>query len=182
MSKTARIAAWAGGVVALLAAVILVVPAFRPDTFTIKRSIVVNAPPDWVFPLLVHFQRWRDWSPWEKKDPNLRRAFGPHASGKGAIYMWQGNNEVGEGKMEIVDARTPSLVRIKLEFVKPFKAQNEVDFTLEQKGAGTEVVWSMRGHVPYFARLAHLVMDMDAMVGKDFEQGLADLKARAERP
>jgi hypothetical protein len=171
----------AGGVIALLVLSVLVAAATRPDTFTVKRSVVVNAPPDWVFPLLNHFHRWRDWSPWERKDPGMQRAFGAQSSGKGAVYMWRGNPEVGEGKMEIIESKSPSLLRLKLEFVKPFKAQNEVDFTLEQRGGGTEVVWTMRGQLPLFAKIAHLFVDMDARVGKDFEAGLANLKAEAEK-
>jgi uncharacterized protein YndB with AHSA1/START domain len=171
-----------GGLAAILVLAVLVAAATRPDTFTVKRSIAINAPPDWVFPLINHFERWRDWSPWEHKDPAMKRAFGPHASGKGAIYSWSGNNEVGQGKMEIIEVKPPSLVRLKLDFFKPFKAQNEVDFTLEQRGGGTEVVWSMRGPLTFTQKVAHLFMDMDALVGKDFEAGLANLKARAEKP
>ena len=182
MSKTLRVVLGAVALIAVAAAAILVAAATRPDTFTVKRSIVVNAPPDWVFPLINHFQRWRDWSPWERKDPDMKRAFGPHASGKGAVYSWSGNQDVGQGKMEIVEAKSPSLVRLKLEFFKPFKAQNEVDFVLEQRGGGTEVTWTMRGQLTLAQKVAHLFMDMDALVGKDFEQGLANLKARAEKP
>jgi hypothetical protein len=170
------------GLVAVILAAILIAAAARPDTFTVQRKIVVNAPPDWVFPLLVHFQRWRDWSPWEQKDPGMKRAYGPTISGKGATYMWSGNKDVGEGAMEIIDVKSPSLVRLRLDFHKPFKTQNEVDFVLEQKGGGTEVTWTMRGPTPYVAKIAHLFIDMDRMVGKDFEQGLANLKARAEKP
>jgi len=169
-----------GGVVVALVAAVLVFAATRPDTFTVRRSVSVNAPPEWVFPLINNFLRWRDWSPWERKDPDMKRTFGERSAGQGAVYMWRGNKDVGEGRMEIVEARTPSLVRIKLEFAKPMKAQNEVDFTLEQRGTGTEVVWTMRGQLPYLGKLAHLFMDMDAMVGKDFEAGLANLKKAAE--
>jgi hypothetical protein len=182
VSTSAKVVVGICSLVAVVLAAILIAAAARPDTFTVRRSITVNVPPDWIFPLLIHFQRWRDWSPWEQKDPGMKRAYGPHASGKGAIYSWSGNAEVGEGKMEIVEVKSPNLVRLKLDFYKPFKTQNEVDFVLEQKGGGTEVTWTMRGPTPLVTKIAHLFIDMDKMIGNDFEQGLANLKARAEKP
>ena len=168
------------GVLAVLAGGVLIAAAMRPDTFVVKRSIVINAPPDWIFPLIDNFMRWRDWSPWEKKDPQMKRIFGERQSGPGAVYKWRGNRQVGEGGMEIAESVRPSKVRLRLDFVKPFEAHNDVVFTLEPRGQATEVTWTMQGRAPYLARIVHVFMDMDAMVGKDFEAGLLNLKKAAE--
>jgi hypothetical protein len=169
------------GVLAALVGGVLIAAATRPDTFVVKRSILINAPPDWVFPLINNFMRWRDWSPWEKKDPQMKRLLvADRASGPGAVYKWRGNKDVGEGSMEIAESVPPSRVRLRLDFVKPFEAHNDVIFTLEPRGQGTEVTWTMQGRLPYFARIVHLFFDMDATVGRDFETGLANLKKAAE--
>jgi hypothetical protein len=111
----------------------------------------------------------------------MKRTYGPAKSGKGARYAWEGNSDVGQGSMEIVESVAPSRVALKLDFVKPFEAHNDVQFALKPDAGGTRVSWSMEGHVPYFAKIIHLFMDMDAMVGKDFEAGLANLRAAAEK-
>jgi hypothetical protein len=160
---------------------VLIAAATRPDTFVVKRAIVINAPPDWVFPLINNFMRWRDWSPWKKKDPQMKRLLvADRSSGLGAVYRWRGNKEVGEGSMEIAGSLPPSRVRLRLDFVKPFEAHNDVIFTLEPRGQGTEVTWTLQGRLPYFARIVHLFVDMDARVGRDFDTGLANLKKAAE--
>jgi uncharacterized protein YndB with AHSA1/START domain len=168
-------------IVALLVIGVLLTAATRPDTFRVERTAVVQAPPEKVFPLINDFDRWAGWSPWEKKDPAMKRTYGPAKSGKGARYAWEGNSDVGQGSMEIVESVAPSRVALKLDFVKPFEAHNDVQFALKPDAGGTRVSWSMEGHVPYFAKIIHLFMDMDAMVGKDFEAGLANLRAAAEK-
>jgi carbon monoxide dehydrogenase subunit G len=167
-------------VVALIAGV-LIFAATKPDTFRVERAASIKAPPEKIFALINDFQRWGGWSPWEKKDPAMKRTFGPVTSGKGAMYAWEGNKDVGQGRMEIVESVPPSKVTLKLDFVKPFEAHNLVEFALEPKGDATNVTWSMQGDTPYFAKIIHVFINMDSMVGKDFEAGLANLKAAAER-
>lgn len=170
-----------GLIVALVIAGVLILAATRPDTFRVQRATTIQAPPQKVFEFINDFDRWSVWSPWEKKDPAMKRTFGAATSGKGATYAWEGNKDVGQGSMEIAASAPPSRVAIKLDFVKPFEAHNMVEFTLEPKGEATAVTWSMQGHTPYFAKIIHLFFDMDSMVGKDFEAGLASLKAAAEK-
>ncbi|HYU69361.1 MAG TPA: SRPBCC family protein [Burkholderiales bacterium] len=167
-------------VVALIAAV-LVYASTKPDTFRVERSASIKAPPEKVFALLNDFQRWDAWSPWEKKDPAMKRTFSVVTSGKGAQYAWEGNREVGQGRMEIAESVPPSKVAIKLDFAKPFEAHNLVEFTLEPKGDVTNITWVMQGNTPYFVKIIHVFLNMDSIVGKDFETGLANLKTVAEK-
>jgi uncharacterized protein YndB with AHSA1/START domain len=168
-------------VVVVLIAGVLILAATKPDTFRIQRAASIKAPPEKVFPLINDFNRWGAWSPWEKKDPTMKRTFGPATSGKGAVYAWEGNKDVGQGRMEIVESVPPSQVAIALDFVRPFESHNIVEFRLEPKGESTNVTWAMQGHTPYFAKIIHLFVNMDRMVGRDFEAGLANLKAAAEK-
>jgi uncharacterized protein YndB with AHSA1/START domain len=168
-------------VVAVLIAALLVFAATKPDTFRVQRAASIKAPPEKVFALLNDFQRWEAWSPWEKKDPAMRRTFSVVTSGKGAQYAWEGNKDVGQGRMEIAESVPPSKVAIKLDFVKPFEAHNAVEFTLEPKGDATNVTWAMQGDTPYLAKIVHVFLDMDKLVGKDFDAGLANLKTLAEK-
>jgi len=153
--------------------------ASRPSTFTVERTAVVAAPPDAVYALLNDFHQWNQWSPWEKLDPNLKRAFDGPANGPGAKYAWVGNERVGEGSMEIVESVPGQSVAIDLEFKKPFAAKNKTTFTLTPSGQGTQVRWKMTGDQGFVGKAMSLVMDMDKLVGKDFEQGLANLNAAA---
>jgi carbon monoxide dehydrogenase subunit G len=168
-------------VIALLVAIVLILAATKPDIFIVERSTAIKAPPEKIFALINDFNAWTAWSPWEKKDPAMKRTFGTATSGKGASYAWEGNKEVGQGRMEIAESVPSSKVAIKLDFLKPFEAHNQAIFTLESKGDTTNVNWRMEGHTPYFAKIFHVFMDMDKMVGKDFEAGLANLKASAEK-
>ena len=130
--------------------------------------------------VLGDFRGWEAWSPWEKMDPAMKRSYSGAAKGKGAAYAWEGNSEVGQGRMAITEA-SPSRVAMDLDFVKPFEAHNKVVFTLVPKGDATEVTWAMQGPLPYVAKVVHVVFDMDGMVGKQFETGLANLKAVTEK-
>ncbi len=168
-------------IVVIVIAGLLVAAAARPDSFRVVRSTTIKAPPERIFPLISDFQRWSAWSPYEKKDPAMKRSFDGPAAGKGAIYAWEGNKDVGKGRMQIADASAPSRVVLNLDFSEPFEAHNMVDFTLEPKGDATEVTWSMRGPMPFASKLITLFIDMDRMVGGDFEAGLANLKALAEK-
>jgi len=168
-------------VIAALIAGVLIFAATKPDTFRVQRSASIKAPPEKVFALINDFKRWDAWSPWEKKDPAMKRTFGAATSGKGAVYAWEGNSDVGKGRMEIAESSPPSKVAIKLDFLMPFEAHNLVEFTLEPKGDSTNVTWAMQGDTPYFAKIIHVFINMDKMVGNDFEAGLANLKAVSEK-
>jgi uncharacterized protein YndB with AHSA1/START domain len=162
-------------------AAILVQAAMKPDTFRVERTASIKAPPEKIFPLISDFDNWGAWSPYEKKDPNMKRTRSGAANGKGAVYAWDGDKNVGKGRMEIAEASPPSKVSLKLDFERPFEAHNIVNFTMEPKGDATSVTWAMQGPVPYMAKIAHVIFNMDRMVGRDFEAGLANLKTLAEK-
>ena len=168
-------------VVVVLLAGVLIFAATKPDTFRVQRAINIKATPEKIFPFLNDLHSFGTWSPYEKKDPAMKRTFSGPASGKGAVYEWEGDKNVGKGRMEIADTAPPLNVTIKLDFVKPFEAHNIVVFTLEPKGDYTATTWAMEGPVPYFAKIMHVFLDMDSMVGKDFESGLTSLKAISEK-
>jgi hypothetical protein len=161
------------GLVVLVGAV-LAVAATRPDVFRVQRGASIQAPPERIYPLIADFERWGEWSPYEKKDPGMKRSI------QGRVYAWEGNRDVGAGRMEIVEAAAPSKLRLRLDFSRPFEAHNMVEFSLERKGDATRVTWDMQGPAPFISRVIGLFLDMDAMVGKDFEAGLASLKTIAE--
>jgi uncharacterized protein YndB with AHSA1/START domain len=167
-------------VVLVVVGAVLIYAATKPDTFRIQRAINIKAPPERIFAILNDFRRWSAWSPWEKLDPELKRTYSGEASGKGAVYAWEGNRKVGAGRMEIIDAPPPSRVAIKLDFIRPFEAHNTAEFTLEPKGDATTVTWEMHGPNLFIAKVMSVFLDMDKMIGKDFETGLANLKAAAE--
>jgi len=170
-------------VVAVVAVVgLLVYAATRPDILRVERSATIAAPAGRIFPHIAELRAWGAWSPWEKKDPAMTRAFEGPASGKGAIYAWSGNKNVGSGRMEITQATPPDRIVIKLDFLTPFEAHHTAEFALEPQGDATRVVWVMHGPQSYFSRLMGIFMNMDRMIGNDFEAGLASLKALAEKP
>src|SRR5206468_3186084 len=148
--------------------------------FRIERGTTIKAPPEKIFALINDFHNWGSWSPWEKMDPTMKRTHSGPPSGLGAVYEWEGNKKVGKGRMEIVESSSPSKTVIKLDFFKPFEAHNTAEFTLEPQGDSTNVTWAMHGRQPYMLKVMCLFMDMDKMVGKDFETGLANMKAAAE--
>lgn len=166
------------GVVSVLA-VLAVVVALQPATFHIERSILVRAPSDFAYAQVNDFHAWRAWSPWEKLDPQMARTYSGEASGTGASYAWRGNKEVGEGRMTI-ERSEPAQIVLKLEFLKPFAATNTATFSFTPGSQGTKVTWAMDGRNTFLTKAMHLVMDMDKLVGKDFERGLEALKAAAE--
>ena len=164
--------------VVLVAAVAFI--ATRPANFRIQRSAQVGAPPPVIFAIINDLHQWGRWSPYDKRDPNMKKTFAGSARGPGAIYTWNGNNEVGEGRLTIEESKPGELVRMKLEFSRPFKATNEVNFKLEPSEGGTRVSWIMDGKNNFMTKAMSLVMNMDKMVGKEFEQGLANLNAAAQ--
>jgi uncharacterized protein YndB with AHSA1/START domain len=169
------------GVIAILLALVLALAATKPDTFRVERSITIKAPPGKVFAYLNDFQQFGAWSPWEKLDPGMKRTFSGPPSGVGSVYEWKGNDEVGAGRMEIVKTEQNAKVTIKLDFFTPFESQNTTDYILQSAPEGTFVTWAMFGPSPFVTKLMTIFVSMDAMVGKDFEHGLANLKAVAEK-
>jgi carbon monoxide dehydrogenase subunit G len=167
-------------IVVLIIAALLIYAATRPDSFTVSRSLGITAPAEAIFPLINDFRRWALWSPYEKLDPAMKRTLSGAESGKGAAYAWESNGKAGIGRMEITNSVPSSLVALKLDFEKPFKANNTVDFTLKPMGNETTVTWAMHGRYPFIARLMGVFFNMDRLVGKDFETGLANLKRAAE--
>ena len=150
-------------------------------SFTVERSITIAAPAQRVYPEIVDFHRWTEWSPWERLDPNLQRAYSGPDVGVGATYEWSGTRKVGAGRMEIVDAAEPSTIGIKLDFLKPFKSHSQTRFTLAPGAGTTTVTWAMKGPKTFATKLMGIFTSMDKVVGGDFEKGLEQLKAVAER-
>jgi hypothetical protein len=168
------------GLVALAIVAILILAAMKPAIFRVTRRTHIHAPPKTVFPFLNDFHRWTVWSPWERMDPNLKRTYSGAPSGVGSVYEWEGNKKVGKGRMEILSSTPSSHIGIKLDFFVPFEAHNHTDFTLTPANGGTDLVWEMHGPNTFMTKIMHTLMDMDKMVGKDFDAGLANLKAAAE--
>jgi uncharacterized protein YndB with AHSA1/START domain len=167
-------------ILALAIAAVLILAARKPDIFSVRREIDIKAPPETIFPLINDFHQWGSWSPWEHKDPAMRRNFSGAASGKGAVYGWEGNRNVGSGRMEIMDTAAPAKIVIKLDFIKPFEGHNTAEFTMLPQGDTTRVSWLMTGPSPFIGKIMHVFINMDAMVGKDFEAGLSNLKRLTE--
>jgi hypothetical protein len=167
-------------VVVALVAVLLVLAATRPAAFHIQRAINIQAPPEKIYPLINDFHNWVGWSPYEKLDPAMAKTYSGAPSGKGAVYEWQGK-KAGTGRMEIMETSAPSKVTIKLDFLKPFEGHNTAEFTLDAKGGSTGVTWSMYGPNSFMAKAMSIFVTMDKLLGKEFESGLANLKALAEK-
>ena len=193
-------------VIILLVAVVLALAARRPTEFAIQRTAQIRATPERIFPHIADFRRWSAWSPWEKIDPTMRKSYSGAPSGVGSVYEWEGNSKVGPGRMEILESDAPGRLRIqrdfitpfeahtttvftlapapggtvKLDFLKPFEAHNTATFTLAPVREGTDVTWKMYGPSPFVTKVMGVFFDMDEMVGKDFERGLASLKSVVE--
>jgi carbon monoxide dehydrogenase subunit G len=167
-------------IVVLAVVVMLVLAARKPDQFRVQRSASIDAPPERIYAFINDFHRWGAWSPYEHKDPDMKRSFGGAGSGRGSIYEWAGNSNVGSGRMEIVESSEPSKITIQLDFLTPFEAHNIATFTMEPAGGATNVTWVMDGPTPFVGKIIHVFLNMDRMVGTDFEAGLANLKTAAE--
>jgi hypothetical protein len=166
--------------ITFIAIIVFVVIAGRPDEFVVSRSTKISAPPEKVFPHVNDLHAWEAWSPWAKLDPNANNAFEGAASGVGAAMSWNGNKKVGAGRMTIIESAPSGLIRLKLEFLKPFKATNTAEFSFRPEGGQTIVTWSMTGRNNFFFKVFGLFMNCDRMIGKDFEKGLAAMKSVAE--
>jgi len=170
-------------VVVLLAAtvaVLLIYAATKPDSFRVQRVASIKAPPEKIFALVNDLPRHREWSPWEQKDPAMKRTYSGPTSGKGAVYEWDGNKDIGQGRMEIVES-APTRIVYAMHFIKPFEARNTAEITLEPKGDTTIVTWAIYGPSPYMTKVFTIFCSMDKMIGAEFETGLAKLKSLTEK-
>lgn len=168
-------------VVAAVIAALLAYAAFRPDSFRLARSTTIAAPPEKVFALINDLRQFNTWNPFARMEPNVALTYDGAGAGVGAAYSWKGD-KTGEGRMQITESVPAQRVSAKLDFVKPMEAHNVVDFTVQPQGSGSTVTWAMHGPMPYVSRLMTIFFDMDKTVGRDFEAGLANLKALAEKP
>ncbi len=169
-----------------LVVVFLIVVAMQPNEYRIARTAAVAAPPDRVFAQVNDFHNWDAWSPWAKLDPNAKATFEGPRSGQGAVFIWAGNDEIGEGRMTLTESRPNDLIRIKLDFVKPMEGTSDVEFTFKPQGdqtsVTTNVTWTMSGRNTFVSKAICLFMNQDKMLGGYFEKGLASLKAVTESP
>ena len=168
-------------ILAIVIAAILVLAATKPKTLRVQRAIGIKARAEEIFPLISDFHQWLKWSPYEEKDPAMKRTYGGADGGTGAIYAWDGDKNVGSGRMEILEAAAPSKIVIKLDFFKPFEGHNTAEFTMLPQGDGTHVTWVMHGPANFMSRLIQVFMNLDRMIGRDFEAGLAKLKTITEK-
>jgi hypothetical protein len=167
-------------VIVVAAVVVLVLASRQPDEFRVQLTTTINAPAEKIVGHIEDFHQWSAWSPWEHLDPAMQRTFSGAPTGKGSIYEWSGNDDVGQGRMEILDS-TPDKVAIKLDFYKPMEASNIAEFDLQPKGDATDVTWAMYGPMPFISKVMCVFFDLDKMVGPDFEKGLAELKKVSEQ-
>jgi hypothetical protein len=165
---------------AVIVIVFTVIVVLQPSQFRVTRSATLSAPAPAVFAQVNDFHKWEAWSPWAKLDPAAKNSFEGPSAGIGAIFKWSGNKEVGEGSMTITESRPSELIRIKLDFAKPFEATNTTEFTFKPEGNQTVVTWSMFGTNNFIAKAFCLFNSMDKMVGGQFEKGLASMKSIAE--
>src|ERR1700704_6325347 len=168
-------------VLAVAIAIVLIFAATKPDTFSVQRATTVKAPPEKIFSLINDFHQWGSWSPYENKDPAMKRSYSGAESGKGAVYGWEGNKNVGSGRMEILDTSVPTKIVIKLDFFTPFEGHNTAEFTMLPQGDVTNVTWMMHGPAVFISKVMQVFINLDNMIGKDFEAGLANLKRLTEK-
>ncbi len=167
-------------VISVLVLILLAVAAMQPASYKVQRAITIKAPPEKIIPLISDFHNWPQWSPWENLDPNMKRTFSGAPQDLGAVYAWEGDKNVGAGRMEVVSL-TPTSVGIKLDFLSPQEASSVTDFTLEPKGDSTTVRWTMSGDTNFMAKMMTVFVSMDSMIGPAFESGLAKMKTAAEK-
>jgi len=168
-------------VIAVLIAAILLYAASRPDTFRVERSTSIKASPEKVFALINDFHRWEAWSPWEKVDPAVKRSYSGPVNGVGAVYEWNGNKDVGQGRIEIIDSSPPSKLMLKIDFFKPMEAHNRIDFTLAAHGDTTTITQAIYGPNNFVSKLMHIFVNVDKMIGDKFKEGHGSIKIIAEK-
>lgn len=170
-------------VLAAAAAVVAVIAiaAWRPDTYHLVRSIQIERTPEAIYPLIADLRRHVEWSPWEQRDPDIRRGYSGSASGVGAVYAWNGNDEVGQGRMEVIEAQPPTRLRILLDVLRPVQSRNTSLFDLVPEADGTRLTWTMEGPNPFLSRLMQVFVSLDRLVGSEVDLSLSRLKQAAER-
>jgi hypothetical protein len=170
------------GLLGLIVGVVLLLAAMKPDTFRVERKAAIQASASDIFPHLADFHEWAEWSPWEHLDPKMQKTYSGPPSGVGASYAWSGSSDVGEGRMTVIESRPDEELKLKLEFIKPFESTNITTYRLVpiSGNMGTQVTWTMEGPNSFMGKLFSVIADMDAMIGKDFETGLANLKRVSE--
>jgi uncharacterized protein YndB with AHSA1/START domain len=168
-------------ILAVIIAAILILAATKPATLRVQRAVSINAPPERIFSLISDFHQWLSWSPYEQKDPAMKRTYSGAERGSGAVYAWDGDKNVGSGRMEILETSAPQKIVIKLDFFTPFEGHNTAEFTMLPQGDGTHVTWLMHGPANFMSRLIQVFMNLDNLIGKDFEAGLANLKTITEK-
>jgi len=168
-------------ILAVAIAAVLILAMRKPSTLRVTRATSIRAPAERIFPLISDFHQWITWSPYEQKDPAMKRSYSGAERGRGAVYAWDGNNNVGSGRMEILDATASSKIVIKLDFFKPFEGHNTAEFTMLPQGDVTNLTWTMHGPAVFMTKVMQLFINLDHMIGKDFEVGLANLKTITER-
>jgi uncharacterized protein YndB with AHSA1/START domain len=171
-----------GAVIVLAIVGVLIFASTKPNTFTVKRSAIINAPADKIYPLIVDFHKWAAWSPYESLDPTMKKTFSGPESGVGSVYAWSGNDKAGAGNMQITQATSPTDIKIDLTFTKPFQSKSVTEFSLQKLGPSTVVTWQMSGPNPFMSKVMQTFCDMDKMLGTDFEKGLHNLTALSESP
>lgn len=167
--------------IVVIVAVIVGLALTKPNTFSVVRVATIKAPPEKIAPLIADFHNWLSWSPWEGLDPQMQRTFSGAPNGVGAVYAWQGNSKVGQGRMEVSSVTVPGSILIKLDFLEPIASHNIADFKLAPQGDSTVVTWTMTGPMDMLSKVMNVFVSMDAMIGPDFERGLAKLKSVAEK-
>lgn len=168
-------------ILAIAIAAILVLASTKPSTLRVQRTIRIKAPAEKIFPLIDDFHQWLKWSPYETKDPAMKRTYSGAERGKGAAYAWDGDKNVGSGRMEILESSPSQTIVIKLDFFTPFEGHNAAEFTMLPQGDATHVTWVMYGPANFMSRLIQVFMNLDRMIGRDFEAGLANLKQLTEK-
>jgi len=168
-------------IVAVVIAAVLAFAATKPKAFHVQRSIRIKAPPEKIFALINDFHNWSGWAPQDKEDPTMNRTYSGAANGKGAVSEWNSTGSAGKGRMTITESVPPSMISVKVDFMKPFEAHNINEFTLEPAGALTKITWTMHGTNLYIMKIMSVFVNMDSVVGKHFEGGLNNLKTVAEK-
>lgn len=168
-------------VLAAAVAVVLILASTKPNSFRVERKVVIKASPENIFPWLEDPKKTTEWSPWEKKDPAMKKTFTGPSKGVGAAYAWDGNKEIGAGRLELTEVVAPKKVVMNLDFIRPMEGHNVAGYEVAPVAGGSEVTWYITGPMPFMSKVVCLFMNMDKMIGKEFEAGLSDLKTIAEK-
>jgi len=161
---------------AIVVLIVLGIAATRSPIMRVERYATIPAPAEKIFPLINNLREWQAWSPWERLDPALKRKYGGAEAGKGATYEWEGNKQAGKGRMQVVESVEPRSIVLDLHFLKPWESRGRIEFLLRPTEAGTEVVWTMESPRTFMTKLVCVFINMERMVGRDFESGLARLR------